>query len=156
MNSLLAVLAALAVVTLAQDLGPVPDEVEPKCTCVRDCLDVDFAMECLRFCLNSTAACANVNHSEIWEFVKYGYEEVPEPGELEGLDPENATVLQRAVIAYAGYAAARFAVSKLGKPYTHNHNVAFGPTYYDCTGLVYSAWKKAGKTVPSSAPACIT
>lgn len=48
------------------------------------------------------------------------------------------------------YGAANFERSKLGHPYTHDHSKAFGPTYYDCTGLVYSAWASVGYYVPTS------
>ncbi|MGX4695446.1 C40 family peptidase [Streptomyces sp. JNUCC 63] len=50
----------------------------------------------------------------------------------------------------AGAVAVAYARSKIG---AHYHWRATGPTVFDCSGLVYAAWRKAGVTLPRTAKA---
>lgn len=43
-----------------------------------------------------------------------------------------------------------FMVSQKGKPYTQVNPTRFGPTAYDCSGLVYAATRYAGVPLPQS------
>lgn len=45
----------------------------------------------------------------------------------------------------AGEKALRYALGQVGKPYAAG---ATGPRSYDCSGLTFSAWKHAGRSIP--------
>jgi len=49
--------------------------------------------------------------------------------------------------ATPGQIAANYARAQVGKGYSQQNRL--GPSSFDCSGLVYMAWKAAGKTVPT-------
>lgn len=125
-----------------------PSAVTPKCPCVRICLRTD-AINCLMKCLATNENCKDANVTDIMEFVTVRARIIQANDEdilQVVVKTSNGSEDLLASRRYAGYAAAAFAKSKIGYPYTTNHADGFGPSHYDCTGLVYSAWKHAGFT----------
>ncbi len=100
-------------------------------------------MNCLTSCLETNKLCKDVNVTDVMEFVTVRAQVVI-------VDDNNSNIITLAEQAkkrtYSGYAAASFAQSKIGHLYTTNHAIGEGPTYYDCTGLVFAAWRSAGHT----------
>lgn len=56
-----------------------------------------------------------------------------------------APTASAAVTGRTGTVADGFALSQVGKPYAYG---ASGPSAYDCSGLVYRAWRAAGVALP--------
>lgn len=46
--------------------------------------------------------------------------------------------------------AINYALSKVGCGYSQASDLRLGPNYYDCSGLMYMAYKQAGITIPTS------
>jgi hypothetical protein len=155
MWSLLSIAFAFACFVQATSADIQSEGHVPKCPCVRHCLHRDTpknSMNCLVKCLAVHENCTDVNVTDVMDFVTTRYSDVPY--EISGPLPVGDNSSISTPLTYPGYQAANFERSKLGHPYTHDHSVAFGPRYYDCTGLVYCAWASAGYYVPSSMLFC--
>lgn len=53
----------------------------------------------------------------------------------------------------SGNKAVEWALRQVGKGYSQAQDLRLGPTHYDCSGLVYMAWKQAGITLPKTSAA---
>jgi len=77
--------------------------------------------------------------------------EVQTTGSVDGATPSSAPTSGGSVPAGTAGKMLSFFESKVGHPYSEDLSLRLGPTYYDCSGLLWAAAQSVGIDIPKTA-----